>query len=214
MIDYIWRVNGLDVYYTNETNGGGDHFAIEYIDVVKEWHGTINRAFEWCSGPGFIGYGLLATNVCKNICFNDMYSPAIDMLEKTKLNSKYTKNISIHKGNTLDNLSRDNQFDLVVGNPPHWKDSISASKSLGFNIKEHKHVEEILVDQNWESHKSFYKNMKTLLHPEGNIVLQENYQGSNPEDFKEIILDAGLKISSYANSVMYNDIYYLIVKHA
>lgn len=214
MIDYIWRVNGLDVYYTSETNGGGDYFALEYIDITREWYNNVDNAFEWCSGPGFIGYGLLANNICNNIVFNDMYKPAIEMIEQTKLNSSYNKNISIHTGSTLDSMSRDTAFDLVVGNPPHWKDNESASASLGFDVREHKHVQDILVDYNWESHRSFYKNMKTLLHPEGNIVLQENAQGSSPADFEQMINEAGLKINSYATSAMYNDIYYLVVEHA
>lgn len=214
MIEYIWRINGLDVYYTNETNGGGDYFALEYMNVINEWYTHVDNALEWCSGPGFIGYGLLASNICKNISFNDMYSPALEMLEKTKAHSTYSNNIFIHAGNTLDSIPKSKQYNLVVGNPPHWKDDNSASASLGFDVREHKHVQDILVDYNWEAHKSFYKNMKTLLHPEGNIVLQENAQGSSPADFEQMINDAGLKINSYATSQMYNDIYYLVVEHA
>ena len=110
-------------------------------------------------------------------------------------------------------IPKDKKFNLVVGNPPHWKDNESASRSLGFDTKEHRHIQDILVDQDWEAHKSFYKNMKTLLHPNGSIVLQENAQGSSPNDFNDIVNDAGLKISSYANSVRYDDIYYLVVEH-
>ena len=55
--------------------------------------------------------------------------------------------------------------------------------------------------------------IKPLLHPQGQIILQENSQGSCPDDFREIVDQAGLKISSHAQSKMYNDIYYLIVEH-
>lgn len=213
MIDYIWRINNFDVYYTNETNGGGDYLALEYIDVIKEWHGTVDNMLEWCSGPGFIGYGMLASNICKNISFNDMYAPAIEMLERTRDNSNFISNISIYKGHTLESIPLTQKYNIVVGNPPHWKDAESATKCLGFNIKEHKHIENILVDADWKSHKQFYKLIKPLLHPQGQIILQENAQGSCPDDFKEIVDQAGLKISSYAQSKMYNDIYYLIVEH-
>ena len=33
-INYIWRINDLDVYYTNETNGGGNAFAEDYCNAV------------------------------------------------------------------------------------------------------------------------------------------------------------------------------------
>lgn len=214
MIEYIWRINGLDVYYTNETNGGGDYFALEYIDTIKEWYNCVDNILEWCSGPGFIGYGLLASNACNNITFNDMYSPAIQMLERTRENSTCPNNIAIHQGNTLDSMTTEKKFDLVVGNPPHWQTDDAASNSLGFDITEYQHFQDILVDNDWKAHRSFYKNMKTLLHPKGNIVLQENSQGSSPEDFQDMINDAGLRINSYANSTMYDNIYYLVVEHA
>ena len=215
MIDYIWRVNNLDVYYTNETNGGGDYFAIEYMQVVKEWYGTVDSALEWCSGPGFIGFSLLATGACKHIAFNDMYDPAIEMLERTKENSLLSDNINIYQGSTLENISSDKKFDLIVGNPPHWPSIESAANSLGFNPEQFAHVTDILVDEDWHSHKNFYKHAKTLLSENGRILLQENSAGSQPQNFEEMINEAGLKIASVANSVMYADkhIYYIEVEH-
>lgn len=215
MIDYIWRIDGLDVYYTNETNGGGDFFAIEYMDVVREWYPNIDHAFEWCSGPGFIGYSLLASGLCRNISFNEMYTPALEMLEKTKAHSNYSKNIFIHAGSTLDDVPRSEQYDLVVGNPPHWKDDETASKSLRFDVSKYKHVQDILVDYDWKAHRSFYKNIKELLSDNGKILLQENSFGSSPDDFKTMIDDAGLKIFFTAQSKMYSDkgIYYMEVGH-
>lgn len=213
MIDYIWRVNGLDVFYTNETNGGGDFLALEYMQVVKEWYNKVDSVLEWCSGPGFIGYSFLATGLCDKVAFNDMYEPAIVELKKTRDYNKLEQ-VEIHQGSTLENI-KDVQYDLVVGNPPHWKDVESASNSLGFDVTQFKHIEDILVDKDWAAHKSFYNNVKKLLRPDGKILLQENGFGSTPKDFEKIVTDAGLKITSYAESVMYKDkqIYYLEVAH-
>ena len=215
MIDYIWRVNDLDVYYTNETNGGGDYFAIEYIDVVREWYGTVDHTLEWCSGPGFIGYGMLASNLCNNVSFVEMHNPAILMLERTKQYSKYVDNINIYEGNTLECVPNNQQFNLVVGNPPHWKDVESAASSLGLDIMHHAHILEILVDDNWNAHRDFFKRIKLLLSNNGSVLLQENYAGSSPEDFRQMVDDAGLKINFTADSRMYADkgIYYISVGH-
>lgn len=215
MIDYIWRVNGLDVYYTNETNGGGDYFALEYMDVVREFYGSVDNALEWCSGPGFIGYSLLATGLCKKLSLNDMYLPAIQVAEKTRLENKSFSNIvNLYHSNTLDDVNE--KYDLVVGNPPHWKTADSATDSLGFDVHAHLHVLDILVDQDWNSHRSFFNNMKLLLADNGRILLQENYNGSTPEDFKEMIETAGLRISATADSKLYADkgIYYIEIIHA
>jgi len=216
MIDYIWRIDGFDVYYSNETNGGGDFLAIEYIDVVRERYTDVNHILEWCSGPGFIGYGMYAAGLCKQVSFNEMYSPAVDMLKKTKANSNDANNIRIYQGSSLDSIPDHVKFDLVVGNPPHWKSVDAASNSLGFDISQCMHVDDILVDQDWNSHKDFYAGIKRLLSDDGRILLQENSSGSTPEDFRDMIESVGLKIFSTAQSRMYADksIYYIEVVHA
>lgn len=213
MIDYIWRINNFDVFYTNETNGGGDHFALEYIDVIKDWYGKVDHVLEWCSGPGFIGYGLYANDLCDRVSFNEMYLPAIEVLEKTKNNSDNSDNILIHSENSLDTFSRQQKIDLVVGNPPHWESIESAQPCFPFDIKEYYHVPEILIDFEWNAHRSFFLNMKELLSDSGRILLQENKQGSDPEVFETMINDADLKITGVAESQMYDMIYYLEVSH-
>jgi len=213
--DYIWRINNLDVFYTNETNGGGDYFALEYIEVVKQWYASVDHVLEWCSGPGFIGYGMLATGAAKNVTLSEMYLPAIDIAQKTKeQNATYTNNINIVHGKNLENVT--GKFDLVVANPPHWPSIDSAAKSLGFDPTQIDHIEDILVDTDWESHKQFFINVKPLLAKDGRILLQQNSNGSTANDFKQMTLDAGLAISFTAQSEMYADkgIYYIEVVHA
>jgi len=216
MIDYIWRINNFDVYYSNETNGGGDFLAIEYLDVVREWYTDVDHILEWCSGPGFIGYGMYAAGLCNRVSFNEMYLPAVEMLEKTKANSNNANDINIYQGSSLDSIPDYIKFDLVVGNPPHWKSVDAANNSLGFDVGQCMHVDDILVDQDWNSHKDFYAGIKQLLSDNGKILLQENSSGSTPEDFRNMIESAGLKISSTAQSKMYADknIYYIEVVRA
>jgi methylase of polypeptide subunit release factors len=215
MIDYIWRINGLDVFYTNETNGGGDFFAIEYINAVRDWYPNVDHALEWCSGPGFIGYGLLASKLCKTISFNEMYMPAVEMLERTKQHSKFIDKINIFHGSTLSCIPSNIKFDLVVGNPPHWKDIQSAGRSLNIEPENYKHIPDILVDSDWNSHKQFFKSIKGLLSDNGKILLQENSFGSDPNDFKDMIEEADLKIFFTAKSNLYANkgIYYMEVGH-
>ena len=42
---------------------------------------------EWCSGPGFIGYGMMACNICDRLTLLDKFEPAIKVAEKTASNS-------------------------------------------------------------------------------------------------------------------------------
>ena len=87
-INYIWQVDDLDVQYTPITNGGGDYFALEYAEIIHKSYGSVSNALEWCSGPGFIGYALLASKLCNNISFVEMSDLAINQLTRTKENSR------------------------------------------------------------------------------------------------------------------------------
>lgn len=212
MIEYIWRIDNFDVFYTNKTNGGGDYFALEYIDITKEWYTSVDHVLEWCSGPGFIGFGMLASGLAKNVTLSDMYLPAIELAQYTKENNlTFTDNINIVHGKNLENVT--GTFDLIVGNPPHWSTAEAAANILGFDSTQYDHIEDVLVDPNWNSHKEFFKQAKQILSENGVILLQENYTGSTPETFRLMVQQAGLKISTYTKSKMYKDIYYLEVIH-
>ena len=213
-VDYILRVNDLDIFYTNETNGGGDHFFIEYTEVVSKWYGKVNNLLEWCSGPGFIGYGMLGTGICNSVSFNEIFAPAIDMCRKTATENNL--DVNIYAEENLDNVEE--QFDLVVGNPPHWStvdDAKESMQNLGSLINIEDRTKQILVDEDWKAHRSFFKNMKRLLKKDGRILLQENSTGSNPKMFSELLKDTGLKILGHVDSVAYNsiNIYYLEIGH-
>lgn len=226
-INHIWKINDLDVYYTNETNGGGNAFAEDYCNAVDGLFPdrTFENALEWCSGPGFIGLAMLATGICKRITLNDLHQPALDMAEITKLkNPLYTDKISIYPGSTLANIPKSEKFDLVVANPPHYLSKFFASRSLGFDkmgIQISGHQEEILVDQDWQAHTMFYNEIKKRLTPNGIIVIQENQSGSHHRtgSFNMIIENAGLKIIRDFNSEEHYDpktamqIYYLGIQH-
>lgn len=214
IVDYIWRVNDLDVFYTPITNGGGDYFALEYAEVIYKFYGQVTNALEWCAGPGFIGYSLLASKLCNNISFLEMSNLAINQLYRTKENNThYADSINIYQGDRLDCIPKTNKFDLVVGNPPHWSNLDAANKSL--NATNADEQINLLVDHNWEAHKDFFKQMSQLLSEDGRILLQECSLGSSPNDFEDMINQSGLKISFLQESPMYkrNNIYYMEVTH-
>lgn len=213
-IEYIYRVNDIDIHYTNETNGGGDHFFPEYAKVAHEWYGEVDSCLEWCSGAGFIGYGMLAAGVCKSVAFNEIFDPCVDILRKTADVNKL--DVNIYTEDTLDNVEQ--QFDLVVGNPPHWSTEEYARQAVqainnGQPLNER--LQQVLVDKDWAVHKSFFKNMKRLLKPDGHILLQENSTGSDPRMFNDMLKGTGLKVLSHADSIALKElnIYYLEIGH-
>ena len=213
-IDYILRVNNIDVYYTNETNGGGDHFLPEYAKVINKWYGKVDSVLEWCAGPGFIGYGLLGAGLCNSVAFNEIFEPAIEMCRKTASNNNL--DVQVYTQENLDEVTE--QFDLVVGNPPHWSQkeyAVQALQSFSSANQLDDRLKQVLIDEDWKIHKSFFNNMKRMLKHNGKILLQENATGSNPELWSQILQGTGLKVYSHADSVAYKslNIYYLEVGH-
>ena len=43
----------------------------------------VARAFEWCAGPGFIGFSLLAHGLCDTLCLADVNPEAVAACRRT-----------------------------------------------------------------------------------------------------------------------------------
>ena len=226
MLENIWKVNDLDIYYTDKAIAN-EAFASDYCNAIKGLYPSrvFKNALEWCSGEGLTGYAMLANGLCDRITFNDFYQPALDTIETTKLkNTKYSDKISIYPGSTLVNIPESEKFDLVVANPPTYLSSYFASKSLEydkigrtFSARE----AEILIDNRWHARTSFYNEIKKRLAPDGVMLIQENQAGSiqRSDSFNMIIENADLKITGVFNSLEHYhpqttmQIYYLEVQH-
>ena len=194
----------ITVFYTDEVDGGGSGFGQDYIPTIKRKYPDrkFSKVFEWCSGPGFIGFSLLAQDLCESLCLTDLYNPAIELADATATNpdNKCADRVTTYLLKDLSLLPSHEMFDLVVANPPHFGEKIS--KLVNTN--------RICSDINWEAHRNFFNNIKSHLTPDGIILLQENYQGSTVDSFKLFIEEAGLEITDCFNSV--GTFYFLEIK--
>jgi len=210
-IEYVFRVEGSDIFYTPETNGGGDYFFREYYDLVAQYYGKVDHLMEWCSGPGFIGYGMMACNLCDKLTLLDKFEPSIDIAKKTAENS--FPNTKVYHSDNLSVLP-DDKIDLVIGNPPHFENEEDAIRSLSrmgstvFND----HLRDIILDPNWTAHKDLFKQLSTRLSDDGTICLQLHSGGSSPDMFKPMVEETGMKITATLQSKQYEDIYYMEVR--
>ena len=204
-----WYTTGnskFEIEYTYEMDGGGTTFGTEYADVLKSRYPgkQFNLAYEWCSGPAFIGFDLLDHKICKSLLCTDIYYPAIECIR----NSAKANQLSNVRAILLEDLAllpSDIKFDLVVGNPPHF----------GSSIHDESHRNRIVLDKDWETHRNFFNNIKSHLTSDAVILLQENLSGSTPDTFEKMINEAGLKITEwfkskdFFNSARGNFIYYI-----
>lgn len=179
-----WRgVNYGDirVNYKDHLDGGGRTTGLDYLSFFRDVGLPRQpRVFEWCAGPGFIGFAMLGYGFCDSLCVADVNPEAVAACKRTIKESRLASRVAVYRSDNLDNIPPTEQWDLVVANPPHFADSSAGE------IRYH--------DADWSLHKRFFKAVSRHLKPGGMIVLQENNNGSTAETFREMIETAGLSV--------------------
>jgi methylase of polypeptide subunit release factors len=172
---------GLRVAYKAHLDGGGSTFGQDFLPVLQgRGMPKAARAFEWCSGPGFIGFSLLAHGLTETLCLADINPEAVAAARKTVADNRLESRVAVHHSDNLKDIPPSEQWDLVVSNPPHFGD-------VGFRQWRYD-------DPDWRVHRDFFGSIASHLKPGGVVVLQENNDGSTPETFATMIKEAGLKM--------------------
>jgi tRNA1(Val) A37 N6-methylase TrmN6 len=203
----------IEVFYKIELDGGGTTFGQDYLPVLaSKYPGRVfDKAYEWCSGPGFIGFSLLSRGICRTLCLSDLYDPSVTAAEIT---ANYEPNacedlVTIYLCKDVGLIPTHEQFDLVVANPPHFNDfnGIPGNDYTGIRISK---------DINWRAHRNFFNNIKKYLTSDGVILLQEHIHGAKLEDLAGMIERNGLIVTDHYNSpnVDQTAMYYIEIKHA
>jgi 16S rRNA G966 N2-methylase RsmD len=175
------RYGDIRVYYKKHLDGGGSAFGQAYVPFLKECGmPRQQRVFEWCAGPAFIGFSLLAHGLCETLCLADINERAIEACRRTIDANKLADRVSLYQSDNLTGIPATEQWDLVVGNPPFYPDLHSSE------IRAH--------DKDWRIHRGFFANVGRYLKPGGVILLQEANDGSTPDTFRSMIEDAGFSI--------------------
>jgi predicted RNA methylase len=179
-----WRrvvVGGIAVRYTRAIDGGGAGFGQDYIPYLRRrGMPPVARAYEWCSGPGFIGFSLLGHGLAQSLCLADVNPDAVEACRRTVRANGLRSRVSVYLSDNLKQIPRSEQWDLVVSNPPHFVDE--------------RHDDIRACDPDWRVHREFFASVGPYLKPGGVIVLQENNRGSTAETFRDMIERAGLTI--------------------
>ena len=172
---------GLRVSYKTHLDGGGSTFGQDFVPLLRQRSmPKVARAFEWCAGPGFIGFSLLAHGLTETLCLADVNLEAVAACRRTVARNGLEAKVTVHHSDNLEAVPASEQWDLVVSNPPHFVDT-----SIG-QLRYH--------DPDWRVHRGFFGRVARHLKPGGVVVLQENNVGSTPDTFKAMIADAGLRL--------------------
>jgi hypothetical protein len=132
---------------------------------------------EFCSGPGFIGFSLLAEGLCESLCLSDINPEAIQAVEQTIQLNGLQDCVNVYRSDGLRDIPEAERWDLVVSNPPHFKDNYHES------IRHY--------DGNWQIHRNFYQTVAKYLNPGASVLFQENFEGSTPGDFSSMLAENG-----------------------
>ncbi|MFY9770735.1 MAG: methyltransferase [Xanthobacteraceae bacterium] len=114
------------------------------------------------------------------MCLADVNPEAVAACRRTVTQNRLAERVAVYHSDNLDGIPAFEQWDLVVGNPPHFVD-ISPGE-LRFH------------DEEWKLHRHFFGTIGRFLKPGGIIVLLENNRGSTAETFRGMIEAAGLSI--------------------
>jgi tRNA1(Val) A37 N6-methylase TrmN6 len=176
------RYGDIVVYHKRFLDGGGSGFGQDFIRLFRGRNMPRQpRLFEWCAGPGFIGFSLLAQGFCDTACLADINPAAVRAARMTVRRNRLGDRVSVYRSNNLEDIPPDERWNLVVSNPPHFNDRVFAGEIR-------------LYDRDWHLHNEFFRDVSRFLAPNGVIVLQENNQGSTVETFRPMIEAAGFRI--------------------
>jgi SAM-dependent methyltransferase len=180
-----WRYvsyGDVRVSYKDHLDGGGRTSGLDYLPLFRDLGMPRQpRVFEWCAGPAFIGFALLGYGFCDTLCVADVNPEAVEACRLTAVNNGLGGRVAVYHSDNLDHIPATEQWDLVVGNPPHFADSSPGQ------LRYH--------DADWHLHRRFFGAVARFLKPGGVIVLLENNLGSTAETFRAMIEAAGLSIA-------------------
>jgi 16S rRNA G966 N2-methylase RsmD len=184
----VTEYHGLKLAWRQEFSGGGRGFGQSFIPVVEHLFGRVNRLLEFCAGPGYIGFALLARGLCEHLVLSDVNPRALDMARETVRLNGLEEQVTIYESDGLKDIPASERWDLVISNPPHYPSQVGKAPSL------------ILEDPDWRLHREFFARVGDFLAPGASVLFLENSEGAAPEEFVAMIEEGGL---SYVRTVWY-----------
>lgn len=195
--------NGVIVFDSADLHGEGTTVGQDYMRALLELgFKRCERIFEFCAGPGYIGYSLLAHGFCEKLTLADVNPAAVEMARRTAIFNKIEHLVNIYQSDCLDQIPLSERCDLVVGNPPHFLP----------RDRQHRNIK--VYDPEWSLHRRFYDGVKKFMSPGGFVVMMENSKGSNVDIFKPMIEQRGGKFLTWRPGIdvcgKSNDMYYVV----
>ena len=171
---------GLAVFDRPDLHKGGMAFGRDFPRALNELGvGRCGRLFEYCAGPGYIGYSLLAAGWCESLALADVNPESVAAARRTREYNAIEDRVAVYESDALDQIPASERWDLVIANPPH------------FLAEPREHADIQVYDTGWDVHERFYSTVGAHMNPGGLVVMVENAAGSDPNLFRKMIEAGG-----------------------
>lgn len=175
--------HGLLVFDHEDLNGGGLWYAQDFARAMLHFGiGRCERIFEFCAGPGYIGYNLLASGHCQTLTLADINPRAVEVAQHTALYNGIQDRVNVYRSDVLNDIPESEKWDLVVANPP-------LLHSEGANS-----VNMLDYDGNGTLQHRFYATVKKFMNPGGLVLMLYKRGEATPDDFRPMIEAGGGRI--------------------
>lgn len=180
------RYGPIEVFFTSDLDGGGRGFGQRLVPIVADLIGARSRVCEWCSGPGFIGFSLLARQLCERLCLIDCAPRAVAACERTIRANRLADRVTTHRADELEPLPTAERWELVVANPPHFAPDVFAPRPTDPDRRL------IVDDPGWVAHRRFFDRVAGHLEPGGSVLLLEDRRSRGAAAFCAMARAGGL----------------------
>lgn len=171
-VDLVGRGSNLTIYHHPILDGGGSHLASPFVQLLRSERRQLGTVFEFCSGPGYIAFALLASGLAQNIVLGDVNPVAVACARKTvRLNPWLRSRVRVHLSNGTHGLplSERGRFDTVVTDWPNYERFVGPFHT--FFAEEHGELRG--EDPGWRLHREFYGGIRPFLARGGRLYIEE-----------------------------------------
>jgi len=175
--------NGLLVFARPDVNGGGLWFAPDFSRALLHFGiGKCKRIFDFCAGPGYIGFFLLGSGFCESVALSDINPEVIAMARHTIAYNGIEHLADVYTSDVLEQIPAGERWDLVVANSP----VVPSYEVKRANI--------IDYDLTGHLHERFYASVKKFMNPGGFVLTLHTRRDSSVEFFRPMIEAGGGRV--------------------
>jgi hypothetical protein len=175
--------HGLLVFDREGLNGGGLWHAQDFSRALVDLGiGKCERIFDFCAGPGYIGYYLFACGYCQSLAMSDINPGATEAARHTAHYNEIENAVAIYTSDVLDQIPTTEKWDLVVANAPVVPSTdVDANNIIDYDVS-------------GTLHRRFYGSVKQFMRPGGLILTLNTRIHSSPGYFRPMIEAGGGQI--------------------